>query len=145
MQTGVKQDTSGKAARKKRETHPRRRDSLIGEPRCRIGVLRRRSGIVAISSVNPRASTSNYPLIVPKPSQGAPRLRTIDSHGNEGESRGREEWGKVDGGWGCSGWSRDGDAPSSSNVGCCRDNDTSATALTRTRTHSLLPSALSII
>lgn len=34
MQTGVKQGKSEEKARKKR-THPRRRDSLIGEPRCR--------------------------------------------------------------------------------------------------------------
>lgn len=85
----------------------------------RIGVLRRCSGIVAISSVNPRAPTSNYPLIVPKPSQGAPRLRTIDSHGNEGESPVERSKGRSTGMTRvrrCSGWSRDGDAPSSSNA-----------------------------
>lgn len=69
----------------------------------RIGVLRCCSGVVATASTNPREPTSNHPLTVPEPSQGAPRLRTIDSHGNEGESRVARSKGKGWRGWGVQG------------------------------------------
>jgi len=58
----------------------------------RIGVLRCCSGVVANASTNPREPTSNHPLTVPEQSQGAPRLRTIDSH--EDESRVARSKGK---------------------------------------------------
>lgn len=124
-------------ARKKR-THPRRRDSLITNPVVvwRIGVLRCCSGVVATASTNPREPTSNHPLTVLVPSQGAPRLRTIDSHGNEGESRvarskGRDDEGeevfRVVQGRRCALFVRQG---------CSRDNDTPALTLSPPLTYS---------
>lgn len=103
----------GKQKNKER-THPLRRSPNPIVARQQIVAFRRYSGVVAIPSTDPRAPTSNHPLPVPESSQGAPPLRTIDSHGAEnrvarskGRSTGMTRARRR------SGWSRDGAAFSS--------------------------------
>lgn len=113
-----KREKQKKTKKKKERTHPLRRVRRSPNPIVarRIVAFRRCSGVVAIPSTNPRAPTSNHPLPVPESSQGAPPLRTIDSHGNGAENRVARSKGRSTGMTRArrrSGWSRDGAAFSS--------------------------------